>query len=194
MFKSKINVTVSKSLTEEVMKSVKELANKTICVGIPEEENVQRDDGITNAQLLHLHTHGVRDKEMRKAMQKDLDGGMSYGKAHELYLSEYGSPLHRVPPRPVLLPSLEYNKEDLAEMMRDAAINVLDGKDANIELVKIATEGQNIARDWFTNPSNDWPENAQSTIDRKGSERPLIDSGDLRKSIVGVVKDNRSYD
>lgn len=192
MIKSNIKVTISKNLSEELAKSLKELANKKVCIGIPEEENVQREKGdITNAQLLHLHTHGVRDEEMRKAMQKDLDGGLPYSKAHELYVSEYGSPLHKIPPRPVLLPALEYNKEYIAELMKDVLINVLNGKDAKRELSKVSMEGQNIARDWFTDPNNDWTPNAESTIKAKGSENPLIDTGELRKSIVGVVKDNR---
>ncbi|CAI3202747.1 hypothetical protein CNEO2_3080002 [Clostridium neonatale] len=51
-------------------------------------------------------------------------------------------------------------------------------------------EGQNIARDWFTNPSNNWAPNAKSTIDKKGSDRPLIgETGHLRGSITYVVKD-----
>lgn len=192
MIKSSVNVSVSKNLAEEIIKSLKDLASKTVCVGIPEEENVQRDDGITNAQLLHVHTHGVRDKEMRKAMQKDLDKGTPYSKAHDMYINEYGSPLHQVPPRPVLLPSLEYNKEDIAELMRDAVLGVLDGKDANQELSKVGMQGQNIARDWFTNPNNDWTPNAPSTVDAKGSENPLINSGQLRKSITYVIKDGDS--
>lgn len=189
MIKSNLKVAISKDLTEELTKSLEELASKTVCIGIPEEENVQREEGITNAQLLHLHTHGVRDEEMRKAMQKDLDGDMPYSKAHELYVHEHGSPLHQVPPRPVLLPSLEYNKEYIAELMKDALVNVLDGKDAKQELSKVGIEGQNIAKDWFTSPNNNWAPNAESTIKAKDSDRPLIDTGELRKSISFVIKD-----
>ena len=50
-------------------------------------------------------------------------------------------------------------------------------------------QGQNIARDWFTNPANNWAANSEDTVKKKGSDRPLIDTSELRKSITYVVKD-----
>ncbi|MBY6921870.1 hypothetical protein HYH30_19035, partial [Clostridium botulinum] len=43
-------------------------------------------------------------------------------------------------------------------------------------------------RAWFTNPSNNWAENSAETIKRKDSDKPLIDTGELRKSITYVIK------
>ena len=192
MIKSSINISVSKNLSEELMKSLKDLSSKTLCIGIPEEENVQRESGITTAQLLYLHTHGVRDEEMKKSMQKDLDKGTPYSKAHEMYVHEHGSPLHQVPPRPVLVPALEDGKEVIAELMRDAAVTILDGGNVNQELSKVGMEGQNIVLDWFTSPKNNWAPNAESTIKAKGSDRPLIDTTGMMKSITYVVKDGEN--
>ena len=52
--------------------------------------------------------------------------------------------------------------------------------------------GQNASRSWFTNPKNNWPPNSPAVIaakKRKGSTepKPLIDTGDLRKSITYFV-------
>ena len=51
---------------------------------------------------------------------------------------------------------------------------------------------QNASRSWFTNPENNWPPNSPAVIaikKRKGSTnpRPLIDTGELRKSITYFV-------
>ena len=74
--------------------------------------------------------------------------------------------------------------------MKEVANDALDGKNISPGLEKVGMEGQNIARDWFTNPSNNWAPNAKSTIDKKGSDRPLIgETGHLRGSITYVVKD-----
>jgi hypothetical protein len=71
------------------------------------------------------------------------------------------------------------------------------GQDHHVEV-----QGQNIARAWFTNPANNWAPNSDITINGskpdkngkqfikgKGSDQPLIDTGELRKSIIYVVKD-----
>lgn len=181
------NVIVTKDLTDDIKNSLEELAKKTVCVGIPEEENTMHD-GIANAELLYIHTNGIRDVSMRRAMQHDLES-MPYSKAHELYVHENGSPLWHAPPRPVLEPALDNNKEQMAELMKDAAIVALEGGNITPELETIGMQGQNIARDWFTNPANKWAPNSQDTIKRKGSDKPLIDSGEMRKAITYIVKD-----
>lgn len=182
------SVAITKDLTEDIKRSLEDLAKKTVCVGIPEEENVINDD-IANAELLYIHTHGVRDVTMRKAMQHDLDSGTPYSKAHELYVHENGSPLWHSPPRPVLEPSIDANKEIIAEQMKQVAVAALDGNNPSTELEKVGMLGQNVARDWFTNPENKWPANSPETVKRKGSDMPLIDTGELRKSITYVIKE-----
>lgn len=190
MIKGFVNVSVAGDFTADIKELLEKLAKKTVCVGIPEEENTVHDGGeITNAQLLYVHTHGVRDKEMRKAMQKDVDSGMPYSKAHELYIHEHGSPMYQSPPRPVLVPALDDGKEIIAEEMAEVVKAALDGNNPVIALEKVGMLGQNMARDWFRDPQNNWPPNSPLTIKRKGSENPLIDSGGLRKSITYVVKD-----
>ena len=42
---------------------------------------------------------------------------------------------------------------------------------------------------WFENPQNGWPPNSPRTIRRKGSDQPLVDTGEMRKAITYVVRD-----
>lgn len=181
------DVTITRDLTDDIIKSLKDLANKTVCVGIPEEEDTVHD-GIANAELLYIHTNGIRDKSMIRGMQHDLDT-IPYSQAHELYVHEHGSPLWHSPPRPVLEPAMENNKEKIAELMKDAANVALDGENVTPALNEVGMQGQNIARDWFTDPRNKWAPNSEDTIKRKGSDKPLIDSGEMRKAITYVIKD-----
>lgn len=188
-----INVTVSKDLTEEIRASLEELKRKTVCIGVPQEENAERkagkDSTITNAQLVYVHTNGVRNRNMINLMQHNLDSGMPYSKAHEMYVHENGSPLWDIPPRPILQPAIENSKEQLAELMKLALLDALNGKNVSVSLMKVGMQGQNAARAWFTDPSNGWAENSKNTIHMKGSDRPLINTGELRKSIIYVIKD-----
>lgn len=182
------NVSIDRDLTDDVLKSLNDLAKKTVCIGVPdstEHENTK----ITNAELMYVHTNGARNKDMIQAMQHDIDSGMPYSEAHELYVHEHGSPLWNIPPRPILEPAIENGKEQIAELLKDAALQALDGNNIQPSLEKVGMQGQNIARGWFTNPSNNWAANSKETIKKKGSSRPLIDTGELRKSITYVIKD-----
>lgn len=182
------DIAITKDLTKELKKSLEELSKKNICIGVPEEENIERE-GITNAELMYVHTNGARDLSMRRAMQHDLDGGIPYSRAHELYVHENGSPLWSIPPRPILEPAIEHNKEQITELMKEVALKALDGSNITSVLESVGMQGQNIARDWFTNPENNWVANSKDTIKRKGSSNPLINTGELRKSITYVIKD-----
>ncbi len=193
MLEGLTDITITKDLTKDILKSFEELAKKNVCVGIPEEENTMHDK-IANAELLYIHTNGIRDTSMIREMQHDIDSGMPYSKAHELYVHENGSPLWHSPPRPVLEPALDNSKEQIAELMKETANVALNGGNITPSLEKVGMQGQNIARDWFTNPENKWAPNSQDTIKRKGSNKPLINTGELRKSITYVIKDGDSND
>jgi hypothetical protein len=98
-----------------------------------------------------------------------------------------------------------------------------DRGNAKRQLKKVGMEAQNMSRGWFTNPANGWPPNAPSTIERKarkiyklsryktaktkakyrvrlsaliafGVFNPLIDTAQLRKSIVYVIRDHGADD
>jgi hypothetical protein len=201
MFNAFAKVTQGIDRTAEIKKLLDGLAKQQVYVGVPEGSdndrsaaagNVENSSGITNAQLLYIQTHGVREKEMRDEMNPKVESGeMPYSKAFNMYIHTHGSPLWQIPPRPVIEPAIEKNKDVIAKQLRKVADAALDGQDPTPELQKAGMLGQNIAREWFTNPDNGWPANAESTVDAKGSDRPLIDTGELRRAIVYVVKDGK---
>jgi hypothetical protein len=191
MVTNKVSVT-SKGSQKVLDDLLEEISRLEVYVGIPEEGSA-RDDEITNAQLAFIHTHGARSVSMRKEMQDEMDAGSPYSAAHQMYVKAHGSPLYHIPPRPIIEPAIEAkgNKEPIAHELGLAAKGVLDKKpeEAKRHLELAGMTGANAAQAWFDDPRNDWPENAPATIERKGSEHPLIDSGEMRKSITYVVKE-----
>ncbi|MEK8128667.1 hypothetical protein WMW72_12190 [Paenibacillus filicis] len=158
-------------------------------VGIPEgPDDARPDQDITNAELLYVHTHGVREKEMRDEMNPKVESGeTTYSKAMQMYLQSHGSPLWHSPPRPVIEPAIEKNREIVGKQLQKAATAALEGGDVEAELHKAGLMGQNIARAWFTDPANGWDPNTPATQAMKGSDKPLVNTGELRKAITYVV-------
>lgn len=141
---------------------LKRIKQSDVLVGIPAEKTQRRRSPITNASLLFIHTHG--------------------------------SPLKHIPARPVVEPAIAANRETIAPHLAAAAKLTLEQKPAMAlrELKLAGTVASNATKRWFTDPRNGWAPNAPSTIARKGSDKPLIDSGFLRKSITWVVRKNGS--
>mgnify|MGYP003371607121 CR=1 FL=1 len=136
-------------------------------VGVPENKTVRRkEDGekvaITNAELMFIHTNG--------------------------------SPRNNIPARPVIEPAIEDDKERISKMFKDAGQTMMNqGKDAAMKKLKlIGMRAQNVCRAWFVNPKNNWPTNSPATIAAKRAKgakpRPLIDTGQLRRSIIYFVE------
>ena len=86
--------------------------------------------------------------------------------------------------------AIEHNRE-IPELLGKALQCALNGdKQGAMRYLNLAgMEGQLASQEWFTNPANGWPANADSTIEMKGSDRPLIDTGELRKSITFIVRE-----
>ena len=191
MFTAFANVTTSIDRYQEVKRSLEELAKKDVLVGIPQEKSSRiGDDGITNAELAYIHTHGIRRRSMREEMKQNMDSGnLPYSTAYQMYLQSHGSPLWNSPPRPIIEPAIEHNKTEISELLQESLQAALDCRDFLPALKKAGMKGQNVVRGWFVNPLNDWPPNSPMTIKAKGSDKPLIDTGEMRKSITYVVRD-----
>lgn len=147
--------------TNEILKLVKEAAALEILVGIPDDASGRQDHSTaaaTNAELLFIHTNG--------------------------------SPINGIPARPVIEPALEHDREQVGTLLQKVADGALSGsKDRMLAAAeKAGQQGANLARAWFTNPANGWAANDEATIKAKGSDRPLIDTGEMRKSITYKVE------
>lgn len=181
---------------ESLEKLIAKMKENSVLVGIPEDNSSREGEetqGVTNAELAFLHTNGVRSQSMINEMN---ESGMPYNKAHQAYIVANGSPLWRIPPRPIIEPALEYepNAKLINEQFENAAKGFLESEEkGNEELEKLGLLSQGIVKDWFDNPANNWPANAPSTIkakEKKGSTdpKPLVDEGQLRNSINYVIK------
>lgn len=158
VFKFLAEVRETDKQLQAVQKSIKELKRIDVLVGVPQEEAGREQNDITNAELLYIHTNG--------------------------------SPANNIPPRPIVEPAIQDSKEEIGTLLKEAILKALEGDTggAIAGMEKAGTQGENAVKGWFTNPKNGWAENAESTKKRKGSSKPLIDTGQLRKSITHVVK------
>ena len=170
---------------------VRKLKKKRILVGIPEKDAERDDEGINNAQLLYVLSHGVRKKSMRTEMQPNIDSGMKYSLAYQLYIMAHGSPLWHSPPRPVLEPALEAHKDAIAKLFKRVMLAACRGDKAALQvaITNCGIAAQNYCRDWFSDPRNGWAPNSPVTIALKGSARPMVDTGTMRKAITYVVRE-----
>ena len=177
----------------EIISRIQTLAKKEVLVGIPQEKSGRRKktDTVNNAELLYVLSHGVRAPVMRAEMQKNINAGRLYSAAHSLYIQAFGSPAWAIPPRPVLEPAIRDSKEAIGKQIAGAYRAAMHGDMEKAErgLKRAGKVAQNAARGWFENPKNKWPPNSQRTIKAKGSDSPLIDTGEMRKSITYVIRD-----
>lgn len=172
-----VNTPTDEKLLETILKTLEKHA---VYVGIPEDKTSRKGGEMNNPTLLYIHTHG--------------------------------SPVKNIPERPVIEPAIEdkENASRLNKLLLNAAKEGIKGNEQGflIQLGRVGMAAQNMCRDWFTNPKNGWPPNQPATIKgklRKMSkkkkesallameqgevvDRPLIDTGQLRKSITYVVK------
>ncbi len=111
--------------------------------------------------------------------------------AELLFIHTNGSTVRGIPPRPVLQPAIEHDKERVGEMLGKAIDVATSGNKEQVvpALERAGMYGANVCKAWFTNPSNSWKPNSEETIARKKSSRPLIDIGEMRDSITYVVGD-----
>jgi hypothetical protein len=157
MIRPSVSVTRTGPGRNDIEKRLKQIAQSDVFVGIPADHTLRKGEEINNASLLFIHTHG--------------------------------SPLNNIPARPVLEPAIEANRALITPELAAAAKSVLD-KNPNQAIVHLKRAGlvaSNAAKRWFTDPRNGWPPNKPETIKRKGSSRPLIDTGQLRRAITWVV-------
>jgi hypothetical protein len=201
VFDAFANVVSSIDRFQDIQRSLQELAKRDVLIGIPQEESSrptkagESPSKITNAELAYIHTHGVRNVAMRQEMQETMGGGKTYSEAHQMYVHSHGSPLMNVPARPIIEPAIEAHRQELADLLKSALMNALDGRSFEQKLKQAGMKGQSVTRAWFTDPRNGWAPNSPITIKLKSKkgrgikDRPLIDEGELRKSITYVVRD-----
>lgn len=171
-----------KSGAAAVLKRVAGVQRMSAYVGVPATTSKARSD-----QLLGMAETKSRKKaaQLRKAAEADVNN------AELLFIFTKGSPLRHQPARPVLQPAISAAKNQkiiVRELAKAVRANLHgDRATALVQTKRAALAGQNAARSWFTDAQNGWAPNAPSTIARKGSDRPGIDTGAMRAAITGIV-------
>ena len=145
-----------------IIDAVAFLKKHEVFIGIPENTADRKDEKgtpVNNAELLFIHTNG--------------------------------SPIKGIPPRPILEPAIKQNQDRIADSMKKAIDAAVSGNKGAIlpALETAGIDGQNIARGFFTSSANGFAPNHPETIKRKCSDRPLIDTDEMRKSITYVVRE-----
>lgn len=185
--KIEVNVTeISKmSKMEDASRKLLGLKDVALYVGIPEEKS-DRSQDITNAQLAFVQSKGVF-KDGYDSTRQYLD---SLPASQRAKVMEQGSPLYRIPPRPFIQPALNANKDVIVRELEQIARASLSGgmNEVISRMNRLGLRSVNWIKRWFTSPQNGWLPNAPSTIKKKKSSRPLIDTGQLRNSITYVIR------
>lgn len=138
-------------------------------------------------------------KGLEERMQKDglvLVGVPKGAGAYEdgvnfatiMAVNNFGSADGRIPARPVLQPAVEEGAPVYRRLAEVMLPKVLSGDmEMRVLLEQMGSLAEGHVKQYITDLRT--PPNAQSTIDKKGSDNPLIDTGALRQSIRYVIDD-----
>ena len=102
---------------------------------------------------------------------------------------EYG--VAGIPQRSFLRTPFSVKQKQIQQMLEIAYAGVFEqGHEVKTQLAKVGAGLKNISlKSWETNGYGTWPALSAKTIEAKGSDKPLLDTGLLRQSITYVVRD-----
>lgn len=124
----------------------------------------------------------LTDKSTRKVQ-------VGVNNAQLMYIHENGSPLHKIPKRPVLDMTIEWaNTSKLLEQTLDKCIKIFayskDVTKIDNEMNKMCLKIQNYARKIIYSNDGRLVANSPSVAKRKKGNHPLFDTGQLARSIT----------
>lgn len=159
-------VKVTKDNVAKVVKSIKGLTLNQVLVGIP-SQTAERTP--------------------------DADDPSPLNNAEIGYLMENGSPVNNLPERPFLKPGVGSVTDKVADRYRKGAVAVMDGKISSIDQVHDAVGfiAESAVKAKITDgPFAPLSERTLAARRARGrtSEKPLLDTGQLRRSITHVIR------
>lgn len=103
-------------------------------------------------------------------------------------VNNFGSADGHIPARPFLAPAVENGAPEYRRLVEVMLPKVMSGE---LEMQTLLAQMGQLAEGHVKQQITELrtPPNAQSTIDKKGSDNPLIDTGALRQSIRYVLDD-----
>lgn len=155
----KPNIKVTLDRTQAVFKALSELSQTRVLAGVPAEET---DRSETESEPIN--------------------------NAQLMYVHEHGAPEINLPARPVVGPAIAEIRPDIVSGLRNAGQLALQGNLAGMtrQFNALGLKAQNAMRARITN--GPFVPLKPETIRRKGSDKPLIDSGQVRRSLTYVVR------
>ena len=189
-----INLSVQnfQQVQDQLKKELDKLrSGKHVTVGIHESAGGVESSDLTMASLGAIHEFGA---------EINHPGGTSYGYATEAdasagkvrflksgqgyaELGVTGPHQINIPARPWLAPGVESGTREYIGIIESG---VKDGKSPDMILETIGVIAVGKVQQYMTDLKT--PPNAPSTIAKKGSSNPLIDSGAMRQSVTYVVQ------
>jgi hypothetical protein len=108
------------------------------------------------------------------------------------YIHEHGSPAANIPARPFLGPGVERAVPQLSSLLTAGARRALAGDPgaANQALQRVGVVAVGEVQSYMS--SGDFAPLQPETIRRKGSSRPLIDTGQLRQAVTYSVRPRKA--
>lgn len=90
------------------------------------------------------------------------------------------------PPRPFLRMTVDENKDKINQFVETQTKRIAQGASAEQCMKQMGAFGVSLVQEQIGNGT--FTPNAESTIKAKGSDKPLIDTGQLRQSVHYVIK------
>ena len=124
------------------------------------------------------------------------DGKHPINEAQLIYVQTNGSPIHNIPPRPIIEPAIEApeNKAVISNEIKLGMAALLDQKkgQAKAHMRRAGQEGVNAVKNWFDDPRNGWFPLAESTIEARARRKFKVMS---RKTFYGreMMRQNLAY-
>ena len=112
--------------------------------------------------------------------------------AELMLIQMFGSVTRNIPPRdPLLAPLIKKRRELLKSLATGEMREAFMAGDYKKMFMLLGVKAEEFVQQAFeTGGFGEWPKNASSTILAKGSSAPLIDTGELRKSVTSDVVTN----
>ncbi|MCI9009425.1 MAG: hypothetical protein HFI13_15205 [Lachnospiraceae bacterium] len=127
----------------------------------------------------------LRDKEVRIGFQREEASEEDGTDICDVAMwNELGT--EHAPSRPFLRKSVDENIAKINDFLQDQKANILRGVSAEQILKDIGLFQKDLIQEKIT--EGNFVPNAVSTIARKGSDHPLIDTGRMRQSVNYVIK------
>lgn len=186
-----INVPNFDKVREELTKALNKLKTDSfVTVGIHESDNARAGDNMTNAKLGAIQHYGGSINH---------PGGTSYGYASEknmiagkvrflktgtghAEMGVTGAHVITIPPRPWLDTGVASVTPEIVDTIADS---IADGEPMEQILNRIGVVAVAGVQNYMDELKS--PPNAPSTIAKKGSNNPLIDTGELKQSVTYAI-------